>query len=165
AMTAIIFVTAVVIAIRADRHDYIWCAWERLADDWTAVQPYSPDKKTLYVFEDLVAYHFWFATRALPYYKVNVINGLEGVKEDAAFFLPRGFGEVERSELNSISANTFWIAFRDTNVPNANSPILSVSIEHPLLSQFDRAGFESEDVRRLPIGNETAYLVKMRRRR
>ena len=39
---------------------YIWCAWENLASDLPQTQN-EPTK--IYAFEDLVAYHFWFALR------------------------------------------------------------------------------------------------------
>ncbi|HLL99479.1 MAG TPA: hypothetical protein VK400_00355, partial [Pyrinomonadaceae bacterium] len=49
---------AFVLQARQPQPNFIWCAWENLALDL------RPEKQArIYVFEDLIAYHFWFALR------------------------------------------------------------------------------------------------------
>ena len=86
---------------------YIWCAWENLAQSLDKNQPAK-----IYVFEDLVAYHFWFALRDsdAPFQIVKV-NGIEGLTEDKAYFLPRGFDKIQTA--NDFAGERFFIAFRD----------------------------------------------------
>ena len=57
-----------------------WCEWNNLAKQIPAPTPGEPTP-VVYTFEDLVAYHVWFApTRTLtPSFKVRVVKGLPGV--------------------------------------------------------------------------------------
>ena len=86
---------------------YIWCAWENLAKGLDKNQPAK-----IYVFEDLVAYHFWFARHdSDAKFQIVKINGIEGLTEDQAYFLPRGFDGVKTA--NDFEGERFYIAFRD----------------------------------------------------
>jgi uncharacterized membrane protein len=82
---------------------YIWCAWENVASK------IESDAK-IYTFEDLVAYHLWFANRS---FEVTKINGYEDMPEDKAYFLPRGFEAVKSGDKTSFNGDSFYIAFRD----------------------------------------------------
>lgn len=86
---------------------YSWCAWEPL----TAASE-LPANANIYSGEDLVAYHLWFANRSMPDRKVIRVDDLNGVKEDKAYFLPRGFDEIERVSVEDVNEKQFWIAFR-----------------------------------------------------
>ncbi len=46
--------------MRAEKPQFIWCAWEQFEPNGQMLRLLT-EPKTLYVFEDLVAYHFWFA--------------------------------------------------------------------------------------------------------
>lgn len=86
---------------------YIWCAWENLAQSLDKNQPAK-----IYVFEDLVAYHFWFALRhSDKQFQIVKVNNLEGLNEDKAYFLPRDFDEIQTA--NDFEGDRFFIAFRD----------------------------------------------------
>jgi hypothetical protein len=115
----LLFVGAFVLQAREPQPNFIWCAWEKLALDLRTER----DAK-IYVFEDLIAYHFWFALRdadAKP--EVIKINGIEGLSEDKAYFLPRGFGEVKTAAENDMTGERFFIAFRDKDWNEAKPPL------------------------------------------
>jgi len=98
-------------AMRAEPK-YIWCAWENLALSLRQTHPNSNEPTKIYVFEDLVAYHFWFALRDLDaQFQIKKINEIEGLNEDKAYFLPRGFNSV--STTKQFEGERFFVAFRD----------------------------------------------------
>lgn len=98
---------------------YIWCAWEKLASELPRNEP-----SKIYVFEDLVAYHFWFALRDSERpIQIIKVNGIPELTEDKAYFLPRGFDEVQTTGENGITGEKFWIAFRDTSFDSTKPPL------------------------------------------
>ncbi|MCY7347497.1 MAG: glycosyltransferase family 39 protein, partial [Pyrinomonadaceae bacterium] len=103
---------------------YIWCAWENLARNLDEKQPAK-----IYVFEDLVAYHFWFARRDSDgKFQVVKINGIENLIEDKAYFLPRGFGEIQTA--NDFEGERFFIAFRDKNWNEFAPPLQNLKAQN-----------------------------------
>lgn len=99
---------------------YIWCAWENLASSLPRTE--SPTTK-IYTFEDLVAYHFWFALRRDSDRKFQIvkINNIENLIEDKAYFLPRGFDEIQTA--NQFEGERFFIAFRDKDFNRFAPPL------------------------------------------
>ena len=108
----------------------IICAWENLAADLrletennssTDAAPLLPIK--VFLFEDASAYQFWFALRNEPenQFQIVKIGGIDGLKEDAAYFLPRGFEQVQTRDENALQGERFFIVFRakdwDENEP------------------------------------------------
>ena len=102
----LIFLIAFVIELRRPPQIFVWCGWENLAQQVETGQPAK-----IYVFEDLIAYHFWFAERKNPNTQIVKINNLEGINEDKAYFLPRGFDGVKQINFNELSDDNFYIAF------------------------------------------------------
>ncbi len=103
--------------------NYIWCAWENLANNLDRNQPAK-----IYVFEDLVAYHFWFALRDSDRNsQVVKINGIEGLKEDKAYFLPRGFDTIQTA--NNFEGDGFFIAFRDKTFNEFAPPLQNLKAQ------------------------------------
>ena len=86
---------------------FIWCAWGNLA----AGLPKTEAAK-IYAFEDDTAYQTWFALRESDSnFQVIKVNGIAGLTEDKAYFLPRGFDEVRKT--TDFEGDRFYIAFRD----------------------------------------------------
>jgi Dolichyl-phosphate-mannose-protein mannosyltransferase len=85
------------------KQTFIWCAWEN------AAKQIEPNAK-IYTFEDLVAYHLWFANKN---FEITKINGYEDLPEDKAYFLPRGFNAIKIGDKTSLVGNSFYLAFRD----------------------------------------------------
>ncbi len=117
-----LFALAFVFETKRPNQTFIWCAWENLAGQIPNNQPTK-----IYVFEDLVAYHFWLAERNDPNIQIIKIENLEGVQEDKAYFLPRGFDDVKKINFDEISDKTFYIAFRDENFDLQKSPLKNLS--------------------------------------
>jgi uncharacterized membrane protein len=106
---AILLVISGIISFTTPSQVYIWCAWENLA---SKVEPNAK----IYAFEDLVAYHLWFANKNSEIIKVN---GYSDMPEDKAYFLPRGFDKIKQIDINSLEGDKFWLAFRDVDsLPN-----------------------------------------------
>jgi len=87
--------------------------WRRAWPPLTA-QIKDSDASTIYVFEDVVAYELWFtAEREAPgRFHIILIEDDPDIKEDKAYFLPRGFDNVQKANEDSISGDKFWIAVR-----------------------------------------------------
>ncbi len=98
-----------------EKPEYIWCAWEQLVDNLDRTQPAK-----IYAYEDLTAYHLWFATRRSPLIQVFRDETLADIPEDAAYFLPRGFDGVGRIKKSDEYDSEFWAAFR-TNAGDENA--------------------------------------------
>lgn len=143
----------------------IWCAWEGLANEWVLAPQYSSRPKKLYVFEDLVAYHYWFATRSLPNYRVTLLKPIEGVQNDPAYFLPRGFDKVSTADLASVSEREIWISFRKPTLQSwQGEGFLNDGFDRlsdAPASSFERMGYEVDDVKKDVVGNQTAYLIRL----
>ena len=135
---------------------FIWCAWEQLAQQVTQ-QPSSTAPVKIYAFEDLIAYHFWFA---LPEHDRNrfpvaVIKRVPGVEEDPAYFLPRGFSDVATVDLAQFSEAESWIVFRDFNWDENRPPIKALA----------EMGYKVGNVLEVSAGGQRAFLVRISRNR
>lgn len=107
---------------------YIWCAWENLAAQLNNSIPRGENAVRVYVFEDLVAYHFWFALRDSDRdFQIVKINGIEGLTEDKAYFLPRGFEAVQTA--NNFEGESFFIAFRDKTFNEFAPPLQNLKAQ------------------------------------
>ncbi|HEX8367797.1 MAG TPA: glycosyltransferase family 39 protein [Pyrinomonadaceae bacterium] len=145
----LLFTGAFVLQARQPQPAFIWCAWENLALDLRAER-----EAKIYVFEDLIAYHFWFALRdADADFEVVKINGIEGLNEDKAYFLPRGFEKVKTAGENDMTGERFFVAFRDKNWNETKPPLKN------LIEKGYKAGepkvFEAQGLK--------AFLVEMRK--
>jgi uncharacterized membrane protein len=95
------------------------CAWENLAQ---RLDKNTPAK--IYVFEDLVAYDMWFALRgAEANFEIIKVDGIEELKEDKAYFLPRGFEKVQKIAENGMTGERFYVAFRDAKFNEKHPPL------------------------------------------
>jgi uncharacterized membrane protein len=115
AITLIVLFSGYALISRAIRATpvYAWCAWEGIATEVIAT---NEEPQRIYTFEDLVAYHVWFATRNSNKTDISAIKGVEGMHEDESYFLPRGFAGVNRAGLEDINEGHVWLLFRtETN--------------------------------------------------
>ena len=104
--------------------EQIWCAWEKASE-------VEVDRKhgIIYAFEDLAAYHLWFATR-LPNTAIVKVNGIAEIVEDKAYFLPRGSEDLIRvvdardvPDARDMLGENVYFAFRDTSWNEHHQPI------------------------------------------
>lgn len=154
ALISLIFVltsAAFLMRLQAPEPEFIWCAWEKAAAEIKMKEVNNPEPVKIYVFEDLVAYHFWFALRDSEKFEVSVVKGIEGLNEDTAYFLPRGFRGVKVRTESEIEGDRFWTAFRGNGL-DPNRP--------PAKNLFER-GYKSTDQNVIHAGGSQAYIIKM----
>lgn len=118
-----LFAVGFVIQTKSAEARYIWCAWENFAEK-TNVEK----NRKIYAFEDLTAYHLWFSLRENSGVQIVRVKDVEGIIEDKAYFLPRGFDAVPTISETEIGGERFYIAFRDM-IWNEKHPPLKNLIE------------------------------------
>ena len=157
----LILAASFVVRWRTPTTEKVWCAWEKLADRFVSIPHYSSEPKTLYAFEDLVAYHVWFALREAGNCQVIRVTGVEGLGEDRAYFLPRGFDDVAVVNISQVKGNPIYIAFR-TETPEEQSrlPFISPPPKQPLLT-FLNSGYSQERTEMIDVGGQSAYVVML----
>lgn len=126
-----------------------WCAWDNVASEFA-----NSRVAKLYAFEELSAYHLWFALRNTENTKVTLAKGT-GAPEDTAYFLPRGFDGVEVINESEIKDGQIFAAFRADEIDISKPPISN------LVSQ----GYLIIDVKTFSAGISKAHLVRMRKAR
>lgn len=133
---------------------YIWCGWEVLAKEVETSAPNPAGPTRVYVFEDLTAYHFWFALRREEgKFEVDKLQGLEQIEEDSAYFLPRGFDGVRRLDIGELQGDRFWIAFRAKKWDLLRSPL------YDMISR----GYKLGTPKVFEAGKDKAFLVEVRK--
>jgi hypothetical protein len=125
---------------------HVWCAWEGLASSAARDEAGAGE---VYAFEDLVAYHLWFALEREGRFRVASVKGAQGVAEDPAYFLPRGFGGVALTDTDALRGERFWAAFRDTAWDESRQP-LKLILER---------GYRAERVYETAAEGQRAFLV------
>jgi hypothetical protein len=146
ALTAIAFAFAAS-ALQAPKK-YIWCGWEHLAAGVDLTRPVK-----IYAFEDLVAYDMWFALRESPSVEIVKVNGIEGLLEDKAYFIPRGFDAITVTDESGISGERFYVAFRDS----------AFNDKHPPLKNLKAMGYTIGEPRVFETPGLNAFLVEVSR--
>ncbi|HMO82211.1 MAG TPA: glycosyltransferase family 39 protein [Pyrinomonadaceae bacterium] len=145
---------AFIVRAGAERTDPTWCTWEQAARNvaLSAEMPAGDEPPAaVYAFEDLSAYHLWFALRKYPNYRVYKIEGISGIEEDRAFFLPRGFDEVERIKIKDVPRRRAYAAFRDSEFLPGRPPLLS----------FTERGFELRKQQTFAADGPDTFLVEI----
>jgi uncharacterized membrane protein YgdD (TMEM256/DUF423 family) len=134
---------------------YVWCAWGPLSEQIVQRQQPPNDAIKVYAFEQLIAYHLWFASEESPRGKLEVglIQGVPGVREDPAYFLPRAFSDVKTLDVSALTEPRFWVAFRDTSFNDQNPPIKTLT---------DR-GYQVGEVLQVQAAGQQAFLVELKR--
>jgi hypothetical protein len=109
----------------------------------------------VYAFEELVAYHLWFALEesAGGKLKVGLIKGVPGLREDPAYFLPRAFSDITVQDISALNEKHFWIAFRDTDFSEQGPPLKTLK---------DR-GYEIREVLQIVAAGQQAFMVELER--
>jgi len=132
---------------------YIWCAWSQLGQQMIQRQQSPGEVINVYAFEDLVAYHLWFALKESDggKFRVGLIKGVPGVREDPAYFLPRAFSEIRVQDLSALNEQHFWIAFRD----------IDFSDQRPPLKTLKDRGYEVREVLQVEAAGQRAFLVEL----
>lgn len=124
AVTLIVLFSGYAFVLQSSREvtQHSWCAWGPLAIDAATA---LPEIDPIYTVEDLVAYHLWFAERGKQSegYRVSKLTGMEGIQEDKAYFLPRGFDSVTRVDLANVADTRLWLAYRSVRLSDSEPPL------------------------------------------
>jgi uncharacterized membrane protein len=112
----IVLGVAFVLKTQREKQEFIWCKWEE------AVATVPRDGAVVYAFEDLAAYHLWFATRK-DNVKIVKMNGIPEMTEDPAYFIPRGFDGIDVMSAGDPGAERFLFSFRDTEWNEQHPPV------------------------------------------
>lgn len=150
-LVLILFLTAFIWQMRRGSPDFIWCAWEDLAAKLPPENSAQPQK--LLVFDDLIAYHFWFALRNKKNVQITKINGVPDMNEDKAYFLPRGFNGVQTGDPNTLTGDKFYIAFYAQDFNYLKQPLRILTEKGYQIS--DPQVFEAQGLK--------AFLVEVKR--
>jgi hypothetical protein len=135
---------------------FVWCAWEGLAAS-AARDAARGEPADLYAFEDLIAYHLWFALErggAAGRFRVVSVKGVPGVAEDPAYFLPRDFDGVAVRGADALRGESFWAAFRDAEWDESRQPLKLIT----------ERGYRAEHVYETAAQGQRAFLVLFTRR-
>jgi hypothetical protein len=137
-----------------------WCAWEPLVKQMPAPENNSTTTE-VYAFEDLVAYHLWFAASKSNrrQFKFTVVKNVAGMSEDPAFFLPRRFDKIAIGDQTKITGEHIWLAFRAPRWDETRAPVsvvksmgyqtgrvlsIDAQVEQAFLAEFWRSDKESQ---------------------
>jgi uncharacterized membrane protein len=131
---------------------YVWCEWENAAQDIQGKESSTRTTK-IYAFENLAAYHLWFALRDLDRYQIQVVKGLDVRTDDETYFLPRGFDEVRNAGLDEIKEDEIWLAFRASKAGD----------ERPILETFQKLGYQICSMDSAAYDTTTVYWMKLTR--
>ena len=135
---------------------YIWCAWEPLARQVEASDIKATPEAHVYAFEDLVAYHLWFALDSSQRrkVKVSVIKGVAAIPEDPAYFLPRRFNDINVMNGAAATEDEIWIAFR---APRWDETL-------PPLSTLENSGYRVTSAQSIAAQGQQAFMVRLTRK-
>lgn len=152
AITAIGLLTAAAfyLNVRRDPPRHVWCEWNEVAAD---IRTKDTSAK-IYTFENLVAYHVWFALRDSDRFQVGLVKGVDVRRDDGTYFLPRGFDGVQRLGPDEITGDKIWLAFRTTKTGE----------EGPLMETFKRLGFSACPSTQAKFGSTTVFWLEMTKR-
>jgi hypothetical protein len=132
--------------------NFIWCSWEQLAHQVAEQESTASRPVQVYAYEDLVAYHLWFALQANG--KVTVLKGVPEIPEDPAYFLPRAFNDISVQRDNpTLTGDKIWVAFRATQWDETRPP----------LDGIKRSGFKVGRVLTVKAQGQQAFLVELLR--
>ena len=149
------FLLAGAIALLIPNPMLTWCAWEPLLKQVPAEESNSAATE-VYAFEDLVAYHLWFAARKSDHnqFDFTVVKKFPGLGEDPAFFLPRRFDEIKVVDPTKITGEHIWLAFRGPRWDETRTPV----------SVMKSMGYQTGKVLSMDAQVEQAFLVEFWRR-
>lgn len=99
---------------------------------WCEVGPLSAERAgsvPIYAVEDLIAYHVWFEHRKQPApASVTVLVGIDGIAEDKAYFLPRGFYDIRRVNIAEIQDQRLMLVHRAKTLKETEPPLRNLIV-------------------------------------
>ncbi len=146
----ILSIVAFILEVRRPVTEQVWCAWAGVESEISTAESSNAHPPTIYSFENLAAYHLWFAGRKEGRERVSIIRGVPVRTDDQAYFLPRGFEEVATVNVDEIHDPELWLAFR----------VFQLNEEFPLIEAFTSRGYRVCDVQQKAYGTNRVFRVK-----
>lgn len=150
----IIFLVSIAFVLQLVKQppEYVWCSWEKAAEKIVNAENIDSAEFTpVYTFEDLSAYHLWFALRKYERFRVFKVEGVKGISEDKAYFLPRGFDGVERINIDNVTKQRSFVVFRDSEMDRWRRP----------LRAFNYRNFELRMIEKFQTGKAKTFLFEV----
>ena len=147
ALTVFLFIGSLAADLMRPERQFVWCAWQGFAKSMSAEGPTS-----VYLYEDLAAYQFWFAKQN-PSLDVFLVEDAEAMSEDKAYFLPRGFDDVRKVSEKDISGDEFFVAYSASNFDDTKAP----------LNRLRQMGYRFYEPQMFDAGNMKSFLVRVKR--
>lgn len=147
-LVVLITAAAFVLQTTRPRAEYAWCVMNDVSNDARGL-----GSNELLVFEDLLAYQLWFENRRpqAEQVKITKVTGVDGVNEDTAYFLPRGFDGVSKRDVSEVSAGEVWLVYRSKRYSETEPP----------LRNFRTRGYNIVNTKELRVSDETVFLVTL----
>ena len=149
--TVMLAAVAFVLEVRRPPTEQVWCAWEGVENQIRAAESLNARPPTIYAFENLAAYHLWFAGRKAERETVAIVKGVTVRTNDQSYFLPRGFGDVKAVNVDEIMDSELWLAFR----------VFSLNEEFPLIETFTTRGYRICYTYQRAYGTNRVFWVKV----
>ena len=130
--------------------DAIWCGFEPLTRELESTRPVP-----VVVFEDLAAYHIWFALRNDPVETrppVIKLTDFSGTNEDKAYFLPRGSDDVQVIESKAVLPDEVVAIYRTGKSDDHETP----------LPEFERRGYQLVDNQTIDFGYQRLKAARLK---
>jgi hypothetical protein len=128
---ALLIAAAFVVELRRSKPEQVWCGWAGVASQIRAAESARSEPPVVYTFENLAAYHLWFAGRAAGRERVAIVKGVPVRTDDKTYTLPRGFCDVRTLNIDDINDPELWLAFR----------VFQIGEEFPQIEAFTSRGY------------------------
>jgi hypothetical protein len=151
AATLILVGVASVLQFRRPQTEAIWCGFEPLT-----MKMEGDSNLPVIVFEDMTAYHIWFALRngdVLNRPPVIKISHFPGMAEDNAYFLPRGFDGVRTVNADETLPDQILVVYRASGTDDQDQP----------LAEFAKRGYGQVSRETVDFGYQKLYGVVLKR--
>ncbi|HQZ95805.1 MAG TPA: hypothetical protein PLP21_05770 [Pyrinomonadaceae bacterium] len=94
---------------------------------WCEAGPLTADidaGTAIYAMEDLIAYPIWFDHRKdAPARRIVKLENTSGLGEDKAYFLPRCFDGVTRTDIDAVAEPKLWLVQRGKTLKDTEPPL------------------------------------------
>lgn len=129
----------VMTAVR-ETQQFAWCEAGPMTRE---ARPGTP----ILAVEDLIAYHLWFEYRNdYPPRRIVKVENISGIDEDRAYFLPRGFDDVSRVDVDAITEPSFWLVHRGKSLMETEPPLRNFLHKGYRITEQKRIQASAEEV-------------------
>ena len=151
AVMILLSAVALILEVRREQPEQVWCAWEGVGNEIRDMEAESAQRPTIYAFENLAAYHLWFAGRKQGDQAVSIVKGVPVRTNDNSYFLPRGFDSVKSVQIDAIRDPELWAAFR----------VFRIGEEFGIIEAFTSRGYFVCTSKQKAYGTNRVFWMKL----